>query len=289
LIAGRRSLFIDTFEEEKSNDARIPWVIYTYQYERKRPEYYDADQQEYLRDDIEFYLRFIRNIQGKTLELGYGTGRVLFQVAEAGYTIHGIDNSESMVRQYLKNRQNHGPETNARITTFQADMTRFKLNHTYDLVIVPFRGFACLLTDRDRFNCLLSIKKHLTGNGICIIPLPYVINELTEKALDRERVFLREDKFNGNSLRRYKQITAVHREEKILELNLTYELYSQGNMIETVTENLMIAYIRKSDFEALADRAGFLIEDIFGYYDFSPVGAGGKKEMIFILKHKPLT
>jgi cyclopropane fatty-acyl-phospholipid synthase-like methyltransferase len=58
-------------------------------------EYYDQDHGPMI-VDIPFYVEFARETGGPILELACGTGRVLIPIAEARFTIYGLDISENM-------------------------------------------------------------------------------------------------------------------------------------------------------------------------------------------------
>ena len=60
-------------------------------------EYYDFVPAYAGRPDVGFYVAFARNSEGKTLELGCGTGRVLIPTAAAGCEIVGLDASRTML------------------------------------------------------------------------------------------------------------------------------------------------------------------------------------------------
>jgi 2-polyprenyl-3-methyl-5-hydroxy-6-metoxy-1,4-benzoquinol methylase len=49
------------------------------------------------RGDLDFYLNMCRSADGKILELGCGTGRILIPIAQAGFSIVGLDGSEDML------------------------------------------------------------------------------------------------------------------------------------------------------------------------------------------------
>ena len=64
--------------------------------------YYDLFES---KDDIEFYRELAVKHGRRALELGAGTGRVAIELAKAGVTVWGIDNSKYMLkvaRQKLK-------------------------------------------------------------------------------------------------------------------------------------------------------------------------------------------
>jgi 2-polyprenyl-3-methyl-5-hydroxy-6-metoxy-1,4-benzoquinol methylase len=72
----------------------------------KHPDEYDR---EHLGDeeDFEFYLSLSRRLAPrKVLELGCGTGRITFPLAELGFEVVGLDNQTDMLRTADKRRMN---------------------------------------------------------------------------------------------------------------------------------------------------------------------------------------
>jgi ubiquinone/menaquinone biosynthesis C-methylase UbiE len=60
-------------------------------------EFYDAVPPYESRQDIDFWKEQAKKSGGLVLELGCGTGRVLIAIAEAGFSITGIDLAKPML------------------------------------------------------------------------------------------------------------------------------------------------------------------------------------------------
>ena len=58
--------------------------------------YYDLEHRSFT-DDVDLYLQFIEAAGDPVLELGCGTGRILRGIAEAGYSVTGLDSSAPML------------------------------------------------------------------------------------------------------------------------------------------------------------------------------------------------
>ena len=59
-------------------------------------------------ENVGFYVNLARETGGGVLELGVGTGRVLFEVAKLGRDVVGIDTSVAMLREAKRKRREHG-------------------------------------------------------------------------------------------------------------------------------------------------------------------------------------
>ena len=60
--------------------------------------------------NVRFYLDLAGKTTGSVLELGVGTGRVLFEIARLGRDVVGIDNSVAMLREAKRKRREVCPE-----------------------------------------------------------------------------------------------------------------------------------------------------------------------------------
>lgn len=97
-----------------------------------------------VRGDVDIYAR-LAPPAGSFLELGAGTGRVTFGLAERGFSVLGLDLADTMLRQ-AEVRRKAAPATIARrIRLQQGDMTALAalgLEEKFHAVICPFFGLA---------------------------------------------------------------------------------------------------------------------------------------------------
>lgn len=115
-------------------------------------------------EDVPYWLGLAEETGGPVLELGCGTGRVLRPLAEAGYSVIGLDRDPDMLAH--PNLQNL-PNTQL----IQADMTDFDLGKQFPLIILPCNTFSTL-TAPQRQDLTKCIKKHLSPGGIFAASMP---------------------------------------------------------------------------------------------------------------------
>ena len=96
--------------------------------------------------------------------MGCGTGRVAIPIAQTGVDVVGVDSSQAMLDQAELKADRLGAGAGA-LELVNADMRDFSLDITFDLAIIPFRGFLALLTVEDQRRALLNIRKHLNIGG----------------------------------------------------------------------------------------------------------------------------
>jgi SAM-dependent methyltransferase len=136
------------------------------------PELYELENSDDPHFDLPFWQRLIEpRAPRRMLELGCGTGRLTFPLAEAGLVANaelelvGLDLSEPFLA-YARELLAAQPEpVRAAVRLEHADMRSFALADRFDLVYVPFNALAYLHTRADQLACLRAARAHLAPGG----------------------------------------------------------------------------------------------------------------------------
>jgi SAM-dependent methyltransferase len=112
-----------------------------------------------------FYLELARKSVGPVLELGVGTGRVLFEIAKLGRDVVGIDSSVAMLREAKRKRREDFPELSGRIRLVLADALSFDLGMEFGLVYSASSGVQGGSVD-DLRGIFRSAADHLAEGGL---------------------------------------------------------------------------------------------------------------------------
>ncbi len=131
-------------------------------------EIYDAFAAEVTGNDLDFWRSCAAEYGGPVLDLGCGTGRVAWVLADAGFEVVGLDRSEPMLRRAEAKAEDH-PGTS--VTFHLGDMSDFDLGREFGLVVVPGRSFQILPTVADQEAALACIRRHLVAGGHLVIDL----------------------------------------------------------------------------------------------------------------------
>jgi 2-polyprenyl-3-methyl-5-hydroxy-6-metoxy-1,4-benzoquinol methylase len=98
----------------------------------------------------------------RILDIGCGTGRHAIELAQKGYSVTGIDLSESQ----LKRAQEKANAHNLKIDFQQADARQLDFNNEFDLVIMLCEGgFSLMETDEMNFAILKNATQALKNEG----------------------------------------------------------------------------------------------------------------------------
>lgn len=121
--------------------------------------------------DTAFFIKLASSLKGPVLELGVGTGRVAWPLAEAGHRVVGIDLAQAMLDHARGKADKYPREVVERIDFRLADMVNLDLGEQFALIILPLRTFQHLLTPDEQRSALEAIKRHLLPNGRVVIDL----------------------------------------------------------------------------------------------------------------------
>lgn len=240
------------------------------------------------RKDFAFYKAMAEKFGDPILELGCGTGRIMISLARDGFRVTGLDLSENMLGQLERNLASEAEDIRTKICYTQGDMSDFRLDSKFNLVIIPFRSFQSLTTTEQQLSCLRNISDHLTDNGALLLDLfnPYLPLLLMDKDSQMEQFRQEFSLPDGTHVVR----TAYHRNvdfnSQIVESDLVYDLTYPDGRAERLIQNLKLRYLFRYEAEHLLARCGYEIEAIYADYDFTPFGAKYPSEMIFLARKK---
>ncbi len=135
-------------------------------------------------DFIEKEIDFRRS--SKILDIGCGTGRHTIELARRGYSLTGIDLSESMLAKARQKAQQGG----LKVEFVQSDARALKFVNEFDLAIMMCEGgFSLMETDEMNYAILQSAAKALRENGkfiftaLCaLFPLFHSIKDFLDAA-----------------------------------------------------------------------------------------------------------
>ena len=125
---------------------------------------YDNEHRDYG-DDVRFFVEEAKKLGGPVLELGCGSGRVLFEVLKTGVECWGVDNCQAMLDLAHQRAQTLEPDTRARLHLVKSPMRDFELPREFQLIYLPFREFMHCLTVDEQIDTLHRVVDHLAPDG----------------------------------------------------------------------------------------------------------------------------
>jgi len=203
---------------------------------------YDADMGASMTlDDLGYYSRLAKAVDGPVLELGCGSGRVLSSLQAAGVRVVGVDHSLAMLLQ-AQSRCEPGTQL------VQMDMCRLGLRGNFALVLMPYSLITHLLDETDWQALALGLRAAVRRDAKIVIdafiPCPQIPGSgwlkdyarrvggqwlVRHKRVSRtaggihsiERRYRMKEAFGGRTLLTTERIRPYHPEE-LVELSRRY-------------------------------------------------------------------
>src|SRR5260370_20118223 len=124
-------------------------------------------------EDLKFYVDVAKANGGPVLELACGTGRILLPIAREGISIHGIDNSLSMLDVLRDKLRQELKDVRELVSVSHGDIRNFRSNREYPLGIIPFRPLQHMYTVEDQVAALQTAAFHLERGGTLVFDVFY--------------------------------------------------------------------------------------------------------------------
>lgn len=228
--------------------------------------YYDADMGGFA-DDLALYHELARRSDGPVLDAMCGTGRVVVSLAEAGFEAAGLDVSAAMLAVAENKREARG--LGGRLRLHQGDVRAFALEDRFGLVLVPLNSFMHLETVADQLAALRSIHQHLHPDGLLALDL---FNPDPRELAADQGALIYEHTFqmaNGNAVQKY----VLRRSDFARQRQQVEFIYDELDVEGRLTRHALpfvMRWLYRYEAEHLLDRAGFVLEQVYGDYDLEP-------------------
>ncbi|MGC8971927.1 MAG: class I SAM-dependent methyltransferase [bacterium] len=219
-------------------------------------------------EDISFYIEYFKDVTSPLLELGCGTGRILFPLASNGHSIVGLDISSEMLKIARRKLRKEYPSLRNRIEFVKGDMRDFNLKKSFGGVLIAFNTFMHLLTIEDQDKCLSCVYRHLEPKGRLIVSVTNITPELISSKdyyFHNSLFFIEEF---GGYLHKYETrfFDTVH---QLIKLNIFYDIIDKSGSVNRYVREMLLRYFHRYEMERLFISCSFKVEALYGDYDFS--------------------
>jgi len=218
-----------------------------------------------MEKELNWYVKFARELGGPILELACGTGRLLVEIARLGFDIEGIDLSKGMIEIAEKHISKLSPEIKDRIRLHNSDMTDFQFQRKFKLIFIADNSFAELQTKEKQLSCLKSVYNHLLPQGKLLV----TVRRFNPKEfVNGEKVASWSEPFRnpktGDSVQRKVEMKLVEDGKRIRGI-ISYKItYKDGK--ETIEECPFESPVMLTgDYLILFSEAGFSTKVFVGY------------------------
>lgn len=223
-------------------------------------ELYHAHHRLY-REDIPFWEALAAQQGGPTLELGCGTGRVLLALAEAGHTVHGLDNDPDTLA-VLERRLGERKLSNAEYQ--QADMMDFNIETHFALILLPCNTYSTLSAPQRRAT-LARVQQHLAPGGLFAASMlnPMRLSDLPEIGEPE----LEETIAHPQSGNPVQVSSAWQRVDEGVQVYWHYDHLLPDGQVERSTATQQHGLASVDDYQNEISAAGFELKDRYGDFE----------------------
>ncbi|MBS4196823.1 class I SAM-dependent methyltransferase [Lederbergia citri] len=216
--------------------------------------------------DIEYYFERLKNVKGRILEAGVGSGRFLIPLLENGYVVDGLDYSADM----LKSCRNRCESRGFNPDLFEGRLEDFHLPNRYEAIIIPTGTFSLLETREAALNALTCFKNHLLPGGRIIIDL-YLPNDVKVGDISTNAISFP----NGEGITLESKSVELDWIQQRTVTHIKYEKWKDGKLIDTELQRLVLSWYGVEEFKLILHNIGFVnISVSSGYvYDKYPTNA----------------
>lgn len=212
--------------------------------------------------DIPFFIECAKRAGSPVLDLAAGTGRITFALAQEGFEVVALEQSESMLAVAREKLESAPEEVCSRIELIKGTMSKFSLDRKFALTMVP-NSFGHLMTREDQLSMLLCVKEHLTDEGIFVLDI-FPGEHQYENAKFQDVPTALAD---GRIVTRFGVITSDF-DKKIMRVELRYLVEdSEGVTIDEINVVSEAALIFNQDVESLIKESGLQIEEEYGDFE----------------------
>lgn len=230
--------------------------------------------------ETNWYLDKAKTFGSPVLDLACGTGRLAILLAQQGFEVTAIDNSEGMLNLFRDKLRRQPAEIGRRIRLYRQSMFDFDVG-THFNTIICCDAFFHNSNIEEQTRCLQRVAAHLTPGGRFVFNLP---NPTWDFILKSEQSGGKQFEERGRYPLKGSQGTLLVEQAQAgntLDQTITTTIRitrydAQGNEVESGQSQWTSRYLFYYEAIQLLQRCGFEIEVLVGDYKNSPISEKGQ-------------
>lgn len=235
--------------------------------------------------DVAFLLAFASRTGGPVLDLGCGAGRFLVPLAEAGYTVTGVDRSAAMLATARATVAAAGCA--AQVTLRQDDFRSLAtLGDTrFAFAFCAQNTFLHMPDSASQQAALRAIATYLRPGGLLVLDLIHPNPELLGAyygAITHETTF---ESADGDRVDRF--VSAFYRAAtQTVEATWFYDITAPDRTLSRIVVPFSMRLIGRYEIELLLHGAGFAVEAIYADADLTPLDDGADRMLVVAVRRR---
>ena len=234
--------------------------------------------------DLDLYIALADRAGGPVLELGVGTGRLAVPLAEAGYSVTGVDLDRAMLDRARDRGRAAGVEE--RLALVEADLVDVRLQGgPYGLAFIALNSLLVLSTRAAQRAALRSLAEHLAPGGVAAVDI--WIPDADDLSRFDGRVSLEWPRLDPETgLIVTKAAAAAHdAASATVTLTTMFEEGGQGESPRRWVRRDRLRLLSADELRGFAEDAGLDVEMLAGDYGLGPMGPGSDRAVLIATKH----
>ncbi|MDR1903515.1 MAG: class I SAM-dependent methyltransferase [Treponema sp.] len=241
-------------------------------------DYYDYDNRDIIKDDLDFYVEYANKTKGPILELASGTGRVSLHVAEKTLRhLECIELSEQMVNRFKIKLETTHEHLQDKININIGDMADFSFERKFNFIMIPWRALQYLPEQELTIKCLKCVYEHLEDKGLFVFDI-FKPRKYDETWLGKEDISYDIMK-EGKRIIRSTVNHYANTIKKTIQYKNKYKII-EGGKERVIEDMLTYKYYEYKDIVEILKSLKFKIQEEYGYYDKRSINDGD--EMIYV-------
>ena len=241
--------------------------------------YYDAEHDDKV-DDLQLYSQLAVEYGEPILDVGCGTGRVLLQLAQEGYRVHGIDNNRSMLNR-LDQKLAAFPHLQPLLSYDETDVFAYEPTTQFGLSLLTYNALMHFHEQDDQLKLLKLLRQWTRDDGLLVIDLPNAGDVFGTPDLDSlvvDRTFL--DTETGDMVT-IQSLSYLDRTTQLMRVEWFYDVVTADGNLRRMVVPHVLRYYFFAEMRLLLTLAGFSLEVVYGDMDLSPFEDGCERMIIF--------
>ncbi len=242
--------------------------------------YYDAEHRD-KSDDLAFYERLVTaRGPGPLLEIGCGSGRVLFHLAQRLTVVQGVDSEAAMLARARRRLAHSSLELQERIGLHHADVLQLEPGQRYRYLLLSYNCLMHFHTQDSQLELLRRLRGWLLPDGLLVIDLPNAGEAFASEdseALALERCFL--DPETGHMIMQQAS-SRLDRATQLVHTTWVYDEIDGDGMVHRTLAPAVFRHFFLSEIRLLLQLCGFRVEACHGGYGQEPFEAGCERMIV---------
>lgn len=230
--------------------------------------------------DIPFYLQYLAETGGPFLDVGCGTGRILFPALSQGSAAHGIDQEEAMLKIATERSRTLDLLDQTRLRLIKGNALHHEFTNSYGLIALSYNFLMHVWQNEDQIKLFKNLRDAAHSHTHIIIDLPHpaeMFNGRETGALMHERDIINPE--NGQLIQIY-SYSDIDISNQFMAITWWFdEISSKGKISRTVTKQ-RLRFFSKAEVSLILQLAGWREIAAFGDYDRSPFEDGSERMIL---------